>query len=425
MNTQTQSQAGFAEATGPTGTTPTSDPAPHPPGEADPIAEARPTNEAHPTTEAVDAKGRPLAVVPARVPWLEIGIFAVAAFGLAWLACLPLWFSAEGIGDPALLLTCGSAMMFTPLIASILASIVQRRRARARGEILASAPRYFGFWPLRSFGRVIGMTIASFFGIMVLVVLGYLVSAAFVWLSLDLDGLSGFNAQLEAMPGMDSLPTAAAIAIYLLLMFVSSVANIGVTIGEEFGWRGWLLTSLRPLGTWPALVAAQTDYELTALGISGQCHLDPPLAETVGRSRPDLVTLCLGANIYGAATFTERSLLPAMIGFVDHVRRLTPAPIVLMSTITSGPHREDVPNAAGLTQRRLRELLHHGAELLRREDPLITLIDGSEIIAAQEMHLLGDLLHPTPEGYRVMAERLAPRLARALADASGTSPGAV
>ena len=97
MNTQTQSQAGFAEATGPTGTTPTSDPAPHPPGEADPIAEARPTNEAHPTTEAVDAKGRPLAVVPARVPWLEIGIFAVAAFGLAWLACLPLWVSAEGI----------------------------------------------------------------------------------------------------------------------------------------------------------------------------------------------------------------------------------------------------------------------------------------------------------------------------------------
>jgi lysophospholipase L1-like esterase len=27
------------------------------------------------------------------------------------------------------------------------------------------------------------------------------------------------------------------------------------------------------------------------------------------------------------------------------------------------------------------------------------------------MHLLGDLLHPTAEGYRVMAERLAPRLA--------------
>ncbi|WP_434591765.1 lysostaphin resistance A-like protein [Brevibacterium sp. 1718] len=255
MNTQTHSHNGFAEATGPTEPSPQPTIQPHPPGTTDsmPGSAASAMDGSHTPTEDVDAKGRPLAVVPARVPWLEIGIFAVIAFGLAWLACLPLWFSAEGIGDPVLLLACGSAMMFTPLIASIIASIIQRRRARARGEVLASAPRYFGFWPLRSFGRVIGMTVAAFFGIMVLVVLGYLVSATFGWLALDLDGLSGFTAQLETIPGTDSLPTAAAIAIYLLLMFVSSVANVGVTIGEEFGWRGWLLTSLRPLGTWPAL----------------------------------------------------------------------------------------------------------------------------------------------------------------------------
>ena len=250
MNTQTHSQNGFAEVAEPP------ESSPHPPGTTEPKSgrAASAMGGSHTPTEDVDAKGRPLAVVPARVPWLEIGIFAVAAFGLAWLACLPLWFSAEGIGDPALLLTCGSAMMFTPLIASIIASIVQRRRARAGGEVLASAPRYFGFWPLRSFGRVIGMAIASFFGIMVLVVLGYLVSAAFGWLTLDLDGLSGFKARLETIPGANTMPTAAAIAVYLLMMLVSSAGNVVVTIGEEFGWRGWLLTSLRPLGTWPALL---------------------------------------------------------------------------------------------------------------------------------------------------------------------------
>lgn len=32
------------------------------------------------------------------------------------------------------------------------------------------------------------------------------------------------------------------------------------------------------------------------------------------------------------------------------------------------------------------------------------------------MHLRDDQLHPTPEGYRVMAERLAPRMAEALAE---------
>lgn len=169
-----------------------------------------------------------------------------------------------------------------------------------------------------------------------------------------------------------------------------------------------------PTGTWPALVAAQNSFELTALGMAGQCHLDPPLAETIGRSRPDLVTLCLGANIYGGDTFSERSLPPAVIGFVDHVRRLTDAPIVVMSSIAAGPHREDQPNAVGLTQRQIRELVHRSVEVLQRHDPLITLIDGTEILGFDEMELLGDLLHPTPEGYRVMAGRLAPRLAGVL-----------
>ncbi|WP_151904776.1 GDSL-type esterase/lipase family protein [Brachybacterium ginsengisoli] len=169
-----------------------------------------------------------------------------------------------------------------------------------------------------------------------------------------------------------------------------------------------------PTGTWPALVAAQNSYELTALGMSGQCQLDPPLADTLGAAGPDLITLCLGANVYGAGTFNARSLPPVVIGFVDHVRRLSDAPIVVMSPTAAGPHREELKNSAGQDQRELRAQIHEAVEVLQREDPLITLIDGSEIITTQEMHLLGDLLHPTPEGYRVMAERLAPRLAAVL-----------
>jgi len=230
--------------------------------------------------------------------------------------------------------------------------------------------------------------------------------------------LPGTRARVELW-----LPHTAPTVLHQVLLHGASVLVPAAPRGPRWTVHGSSISQCNeaesPLGTWPALVAAQNSYELTALGMSGQCHLDPPLAETVGRSAPDLVTLCFGANIYGAATFTERSVLPAMIGFVDHVRRLTPAPIVLLSTITSGPHREDEPNAAGLTQRRLRELLHQGAELLGRDDPLITSIDGTEIITQDEMHLLGDLLHPTPEGYRVMAERLAPRLAAALAEAQG------
>ncbi|WP_228278307.1 CPBP family intramembrane glutamic endopeptidase [Brevibacterium limosum] len=259
MNTQTHNQAGFAEATGPTAATsgPMTPPgAPSPGAPAPRIAEETGTSlgTAGSPAEAVDRKGRPLAVVPGRVPWLELGIFAVIAFGLAWVACLPLWISGEGLSNVVAVQLYGALMMFTPLIASIVASIVQRRRARARGEILASVPRYFGIWPLRRFGRVIWMSIAAFFGIMALVVLGYFLSAAFGWLSLDLTGLSGFKQQMATLPGLDSVPIGLAVIGYLLIMVISSVVTVFVAIGEEFGWRGWLLNSLRPLGAWPALL---------------------------------------------------------------------------------------------------------------------------------------------------------------------------
>lgn len=259
MNTQMGTGPTFAEATphpNPT-TAEALAPQSETPGTATPGAatvEAEIPSAATLRAATLDAKGRPLAVVPDKVPWFEVGIFVVLAFGLAWLACLPLWLSGEGISDPLAVQLYGGIMMFSPLVASIVAIIVQRRRAKRAGRVLASVPRQLGIFPLRPFGRVIGMTLASFFAIFVLVFAGYALSAAFGWLELDLANLSAFRAQLDATPGMGSLPLAASVGIYLGLMLVGSLANVIVTFGEESGWRGWLLTNLRPLGTWPALI---------------------------------------------------------------------------------------------------------------------------------------------------------------------------
>src|SRR5699024_2201261 len=220
-------------------------------GPAEPTVD---TAEAVDTAEPVDAKGRPLAVEPAGVPWLALGSFVLIAFGLAWLVCLPLWVTGQGLSDPLAVQLYGGVMMFTPLIAGFVAFLVQRRRARRRAQTLASAPRYFGFWPLRPFGRVIWTTVGAFFGICVLVVLGYLLSGAFGWLGLDLGVLSGFKAELDTLAGTSALPTAVAVGLFLLLMLAGPVGIVFFTNVDEFGWRGWLLTSLRPLATWPALL---------------------------------------------------------------------------------------------------------------------------------------------------------------------------
>ncbi|MGO2616755.1 MAG: lysostaphin resistance A-like protein [Brevibacterium aurantiacum] len=213
------------------------------------IVDAEPT--AASAGEEVDAKGRPLAIAPAKVPWLEFAVFVAVAVILAWVVCLPLWLSGEGIGNVMLVQVTGMAMMFTPLIAVVVAMLIQRRRT---GEPRASIVRYLGIWPLRPFGRVLGMTALAFFGVFVLVAVAYLLGAAFGWMQVDLLGLSGLKAQLAQLPGLEDIPVVVAVIGYLGLMVLGSVLNVLVAFGEEVGWRGWLLTSLRPLGTWPALI---------------------------------------------------------------------------------------------------------------------------------------------------------------------------
>ncbi|WP_309131425.1 CPBP family intramembrane glutamic endopeptidase [Brevibacterium sp.] len=220
----------------------------------------------------LDAKGRPRNPIPRRVPWLEVGIFVATAVILGWLVCLPLWLSGDGLQNLVVVQLCGQALMLTPLLATILALIVQRRRAARARTARAQAPpaqtvigmqpaaaqsavtRYLGIWPLTPARRVVGLTLAALFGTYLLVATTYLLAAAFGWFEIDLVGLSGFKAQLSALPGLDQLPIGAAIAIYLAIIVFNSIVTAIFAFGEEVGWRGWLLTSLRPLGTWPALL---------------------------------------------------------------------------------------------------------------------------------------------------------------------------
>ena len=186
-------------------------------------------------------------VYPVHVPWVAVTIFVVVAFGLAWLVTLPLWFSG-GLASPlaSILLV---VMMFTPAVAALLVVFfVQRPRP-------ASIPRYLGLWPLRPLKRTIWMIVAAVFGSIAIVVAGALLAVALGLATLDLVNFSGFAAQIASL---SSKPLPIPIQLLAVLQLVSipagALINALFTIGEELGWRGWLLPSLRPLGTWPALV---------------------------------------------------------------------------------------------------------------------------------------------------------------------------
>jgi hypothetical protein len=169
--------------------------------------------------------------------------------------------------------------------------------------------------------------------------------------------------------------------------------------------------SAGPSETWPALAARSNGWDLRCLGFSAQCHLDPIVACAIRDTPAELIQLCVGINIYGAGTFSARSLGPALAGFIQTIRQGHPSTPLVVTTPIIAPARETVPNAVGMTLRDIRDIIE-GTVLVLRDlgDEALHLIDGPSILGPADTGLLSDGLHPTGAGYRLMAERLGPRL---------------
>jgi hypothetical protein len=164
-----------------------------------------------------------------------------------------------------------------------------------------------------------------------------------------------------------------------------------------------------PSETWPALVARRHGWDLTAMGFAGECHLDPIAARTIRDTPARLISLCLGINIYGGATFSGRTLPGQVESFLHTVRDGHPhTPIVLITPLVA-PEHEGKPNEVGLTLDHVRACIELGARSLN--DPDLQLIDGRTVLTDEEARALyADDLHPGPDGYRLIADRLAPLL---------------
>jgi lysophospholipase L1-like esterase len=162
-----------------------------------------------------------------------------------------------------------------------------------------------------------------------------------------------------------------------------------------------------PTQTWPAIVARARGYDLTCLGFGGECHLDTMVARTI-RDRPaDLISLCLGINIYGGASLSPRTFRPAVIGFVQTVREGHPdIPLITMSPIVSPP-REETTNVVGFDLPWMRQELATAVRTLQDQgDTHIHYVSGLDILGPDHAHLLPDDLHPNAEGYKLMGQNI-------------------
>ncbi|OXR39950.1 hypothetical protein B7C42_03627 [Nocardia cerradoensis] len=182
----------------------------------------------------------------------DIAIYIVVAYALAWvLAAIP-WIDGKGLESVPWLHEGAALMMFAPAVAVLVARsrMGQPVLARPAAPGVPAAPGFaadvgLGLGPAPA--RTARLIVAAWLGTQMVLWIAYEISAALGWFHFDLDNLD----------------TSMVVALLLETLTTVVLSTLPNALGEEIGWRGWLLPQLiSRYGTLVALIATGVIWAL-------------------------------------------------------------------------------------------------------------------------------------------------------------------
>lgn len=140
-------------------------------------------------------------------------------------------------------------MMSTPAIAALVVVFLIDRPA--------NIPRALGLWPLKPAGRLLAYLGLALVVPIAVCMIALPIGAALGVFPADVTNFSAFR-ELLATSGQEGLPLPieTLVALQLINVVVAAFLNLIPSLGEEIGWRGWLLPKLMGRGAIPAIAAS-------------------------------------------------------------------------------------------------------------------------------------------------------------------------
>ncbi len=175
-----------------------------------------------------------------RVDTRRVVIFLVVAFGIAWLTALVIYLNGGLVKSPQIApgITLALVLLAVPYMwAPAIAHVITRLVTREPWKDVGLRPHFRQGWRYWLIGWVVPGLLT-------------LIGAALFFLVFPGNfSLKLLQEQLAKVPAFASLSPWAYIALEAVIAIViSPIANALATLGEEFGWRAYLLPKLMPLG---------------------------------------------------------------------------------------------------------------------------------------------------------------------------------